>query len=258
MDFFVVEYRKEIKGSHTRKSRLRLQMHRLVSVWGRKFASVALIFNSLLTITCAVGLLYGLYAEHWVIYAPYLPSGAFYWLVIAAAILNIFPAATVGRVHTGRLWFHHYVYGFLVLFCAAAWIIFFTSVSILTVFLINTTNLSVNVGRFFMLGGLTLVLDDLPDVHTVAFRGLRWMKSKAHSARKVLDASQIVLGFFTLYMFVTVSLSVATNPQWMTVANFMQASTLLITALTSLASVERRVWHKIRIETGTHHLPSAH
>jgi hypothetical protein len=237
------------------KKHSRLPMHRLVSVWGRKSLSVALIFNSLLTITCAVGLLWGMYTENWIIYAPYLPSGSLYWIVIAAAILNIFPAATVGRVHTGRLWFHHYVYGFFVMLCSAAWLILFTSVSMLTVFFINTTNMAVNVGRFFMIGGLTLVLDDLPDVHNVAFRGLRWMKSKAHQARKVLDTAQIVLGFFTLYMAAAVGLSVLMNPVWATIANFTQVGTLLITALISLLSVERRVWHKIKLDTSTLHLP---
>ncbi len=228
-------------------------MHRVISVYGRKIFSVTLIFNALLTISCAVGLLWGFYAEHWILYAPYLINGNLFWVAIAAAILNIVPAAYVGKVHTGRLWFHHYVYGFFVLFVSSAWIVLGTSVSLLTVFFINTSNLAVNAGRFFFLGGLTLVLDDLPDVHTVTFRGLRWLKSKAHEARRVLHAAQFILGFVTLYLFVTVSFSIAAKPQWITPANVIQMGTLLVTALTCFASVKRRTWHKLNLEEETRH-----
>jgi hypothetical protein len=228
-------------------------MHRIISVYGRKIFSVTLIFNALLTITCSVGLLWGLYTQNWRIFEPYLANGNLYWIVVIAAIVNIFPAASVGKVHTGRLWFHHYVYGFFVIIASSLWIIFFTSVSILTIFLINSQNLAVNVGRFFFLGGVTLVLDDLPDVHRVTFTGLRWLKAKAHQARTALQIIQFALGIGTLYVFVTVVLSITNEPQWVTPANFIQMGTLLVTALTCFASVKHRVWHKISLHDITHH-----
>jgi hypothetical protein len=228
-------------------------MHRIISVYGRKIFSVTLIFNALLTISCAAGLLWGFYVEHWTLYSPYLINGNLFWLAIAAAVLNIFPAAYMGKVHTGRLWFHHYVYGFFVLIVSSAWIVFFTSVSLLSMFLLNTSNLAVNAGRFFFLGGLTLVLDDLPDVHKVTFRGLRWLKAKAHQARSIIHAAQLILGFVTVYLLITVSLSIAAKPQWVTPANFIQIGTLLVTALTSLASVRQKIWHKLNPEHETSH-----
>jgi len=220
-------------------------MHRVISIYGRKIFSVALIFNALLTISCAIGLLWGFYVEHWTLYDPFLADGNLFWIAIAAAVLNIFPAASVGKVHTGRLWFHHYVYGLFVLFLSLAWIVLFTSVSLLTVFFLNTSNLAVNAGRFFFLGGLTLLLDDLPDVHTITFKGLKWLKSRAHEAKEILHAAQIVFGVATLYLLITVTLSIATTPSWVTAANFIQMGTLLITALTCFASVKRRTWHKL-------------
>jgi hypothetical protein len=220
-------------------------MHRIISVYGRKFLSIALIFNALLTITYAVGLLYGFYVEHWTLYPPFLINGNLFWLVIAAAVLNIFPAAYVGKVHTGRLWFHHYVYGIFVIILSVIWIIFGTPFSILTVFFINTTDLSANVGRFFFLGGLTLLLDDLPDVHQVTFRGLQWLKCKAHQARRFLNAVQLILGVATFFIFLTVCLSIATKPQWITPANLIQMGTLLITAFSCFASVKGKIWNRI-------------
>ena len=228
-------------------------MHRIISVYGRKIFSVTLIFNAMLTISCAVGLLWGFYTEYWTLYAPYLINGNVYWVAIAAAVLNIFPAAYVGKVHTGRLWFHHYLWGFFVLILSSAYILFFTSISLLTMFFLNTSNLAVNTGRFFFLGGLTLVIDDLPDVHNVTFRGLRWLKAKAHQARNVIHATQIILGIATVYLLIAVNLSISAQPQWVTPANFIQIGTLLITALTSLASVRRKIWHKLDPENETSH-----
>ena len=228
-------------------------MHRVISVYGRKIFSITLIFNALLTITCAVGLLWGFYVAHWTLYAPFLVNGNFFWLAVAAAVVNIFPAAYLGKVHTGRLWFHHYVYGFFVLLSSTVWVVLFTSVSLLSLFFINTTNLAINAGRFFFIGGLTLVLDDLPDVHWVTFKSLRWLKTKAHQARTVLQATQLILGVATLYLFVTVSLSIAAKPQWMTPSNFVQMGTLLVTVITCFGSVKGRIWHKIKPEKETHH-----
>jgi hypothetical protein len=115
-----------------------------------KIFSVTLIFNALLTITCASGLLYGLYNENWNIYPPYLISGNLFWIPIILGIINIFPAANVGKVHTGRLWFHHYVWGFFVMFVSSAWLILGTSASWLTVFFLNTSNLAINVEIFLL------------------------------------------------------------------------------------------------------------
>jgi hypothetical protein len=125
-----------VKGEKT-------QMHRIISVYGRKIFSVALIFNALLTISFAIGLLWGLYVENWTLYSPYLINGNLFWLAIAAAIVNIFPAASVGKVHTGRLWFHHYVYGFFVMLIASIWTIFFTPESPLTMFFVNTSDVAI-------------------------------------------------------------------------------------------------------------------
>ena len=220
-------------------------MHRVISVYGRKIVSVALIFNALLTIIFAVGLLWGFYVAHWKLYPPYLLDGNLFWLVIAAAIINIFPAAYMGRVHTGRLWFHHYVYGFLVMLSSIVWLVLFTSIPLLIVFFVNTSNFSVNLGRFFFLGGLALLLDDLPDVHKVTWHSLRWLKSKAHQIKEIMHIIQLAMGFVAVSFFVIVSLSISQEPQWITPANFIQIGTLLVTAFTSFGSVKLKIWLKL-------------
>ena len=223
-------------------------MHRAISIYGRKIFSIFLIFNALLTISCSIGILSGVYTAHWKPFEPYLYNGNLFWLLIISAVVNIFPAAYVGKVHTGRLWFHHYVYGFFVMILSGAWIVLFTSVSLLGVFFINTTNVSINVGRFFMLGGLSLVLDDLPDVHKVTFHGLRWLKSKACQARRILHATQLIMGLIGIYFIVTIVLSIMHNPQWVTAANVILIETLIVTIFTSFGSAMGKIWLNLRLE----------
>ena len=126
----------------------------------KKIFSISLVFNALLTIGCIAGIFGGFYGYYhdWHPFGPYLISGNLFWAAIVAAVINIFPSAGLGRsLHTGRFLFHHYFYGILVLVFSAIYVSFFTPVNLLNIFLVNDTSVQVNVGRFFLLGGLTLL-----------------------------------------------------------------------------------------------------
>jgi len=76
----------------------------------KKTFSLSLIFNALLTIACSVGILAGFYwyFPEWNPFHPYIFNGNIFWVAIAAAALNIFPSALIGRkLKTGRFLFHH-------------------------------------------------------------------------------------------------------------------------------------------------------
>ena len=223
-------------------------MHRIISVYGRKIFSVSLIFNALLTLSSALGILSGFYSAYpfWKPFAPFVLDGNLFWIIVAGAVFNIFPAAFLGKVHTGRLWFHHYVYGGLVLFLSAGCVVLFTSASLVTVFFNYTTNVSINVGRFFLMGGLALLIDDLPDVHKVASRGVTWLKLQACKARKTLHLLQFFMGLAALYFSTAISLCIVANPEFVTSANFILFGTLLVSCLTSLLSVKRKIWLNIK------------
>lgn len=213
----------------------------------KKIFSLALIFNALITIAVVVGILFGFYRAYpyWKPFAPYLIEGNLFWLAIAAAIINIFPSACIGRaLHTGRFLFHHYVYGFLVLLFASLFVVFFIPVSLIDIFLITSSDLAINVGRFFILAGLTLLLDDLPDVSERIESMLNWVKTKACQARRPLHALQLVTGLVSLYLLVSVSITTTLNSERI-VNNIFLIGTLLVTVITSLALVKRKAWPKI-------------
>ncbi len=211
-------------------------------VYGKKLLSLSLIFNSLLSIAYAVGLLSGYYNSGWTLYVPYLVDGALFWLLILTSILNIFPSAIVGQVKTGRLWFHHYVYGFLVLALALAYLTLDSPVSLLNLFTTNTTSIVVNVGRFFVLGGTTLILDDLPDVSRVSKRLLCFLKSKAYRVRRIMHVMQYIMSFVTAYLLMAVILYIARNPESATIANLIFSATLLVTSLVSMGIAKSKTW----------------
>jgi hypothetical protein len=219
-----------------------------VWIFCKKTFSLALIFNALLTIACAVGLLGGFYwfFPGWKPFHPYLFDGNVLWIVIAAAALNIFPSALIGRhLKTGRFLFHHYVYGFLVLAFAAVYVIAFTPVPLATIFLVNNTSVPVNAGRFFLLGGFTLVLDDLPDVSKRIESALNRLKVKAHRGEKFIAAAQLFTGAASLGLFGALCLGMSQVARWVTPANFILIFTVLITGVTSLVFVKRRAWLNI-------------
>jgi hypothetical protein len=215
----------------------------------KKIFSVSLVFNALLTIGCIAGIFGGFYGYYhdWHPFGPYLISGNLFWVAIAAAVINIFPSAGLGRsLHTGRFLFHHYFYGILVLVFSAIYVSFFTSVNLLNIFLVNDTSVQVNVGRFFLLGGLTLLLDDLPDVSARMESSLNWLKAKAGQGARIMSAVQIVCGAVSFYIFTAVVLSVYSNTQFVTFANLMLIGTLFITSVTSFIFIKRSVWQKIK------------
>jgi hypothetical protein len=195
----------------------------------------------------AVGLLTGFYGAGWTIYPPYLVNANLLWLIIAVSIMNIFPAASLGKVHTGRLWFHHYVYGFLVLGLAAALLLMLSSVPILDLLTGNITDVYVNVGRFFVLGGLTLLLDDLPDVSKSTHAVIRKLKKQAYRGRKIIHAVECFMGFSSIYVFLCVSLYMVENPALVTLANLILAGTLLVTGVFSFAVVKRKIWLNLKL-----------
>jgi hypothetical protein len=215
----------------------------------KKIFSVSLLFNALLTIACTISILASFYwiFPNWKPFYPFLITGNIFWFAIIAAVINIFPSASIGRtLHTGRFLFHHYIYGALVLIVSAIYVIIFTPVSLFNIFLVNNTTVAVNVGRFFILGGGALLLDDLPDVHERVESALNWLKAKAGQGGGIISAVQLVTGSVSLYLFVAVCFAMFQNPQSVTVANLLLVGTVFVTGATSFIFVKRRVWQKIK------------
>ena len=213
----------------------------------KKIYSIALILNALITVASVAGILSGFYISYpyWRPYAPFLIDGNLFWIAIAAGVINIFPSAAIGRaLHTGRFLFHHYVYGFFVLLSTSACVTAFTSISLPSLFFVESYNVGVNAGRVFFLAGLALFLDDLPDVSKRVESGLNRIKKKAYRIRKSLHILQFVTGVFALYCCLSILLSTIVDNSHALPNSFVIGS-LLITSITSFVCLKRKAWLKI-------------
>jgi len=229
------------------KGLFRQNMATSVGVIAKKIFSLSLIFNSLISFACVAGIIFGYYQVYprWQPYAPYLLDGTLFWIVLAAALINIFPSASLGRtLHTGRFLFHHYVYGFFVLLSTAFLVTAFTSFSVFNLFFIDNSTVEVNTARVFVLAGLTLFLDDLPDVSRKVESLLNGIKAKAYHVRKALHVFQLFTGLVCLYACISIILW-TTQTGERAAPNTILTGTLLITSLTSFALVKKKVWLKM-------------
>jgi len=220
----------------------------------KKVFSVSLVFNALLTIACLVSILSGYYWYYhdWEPFTPFLISGHLLWFTITAAVVNIFPSASLGRsLHTGRFLFHHYIYGFIALAAAIAYVVFFVPVPFWVLFFVDNTTVQVNLGRFFILGGAALVIDDLTDVSAHLEKGLNSLKFHVGQQGKFVSVLQLICGAISVYIFGAITLSMVLRPEWFTVANVLVDCSVFFTAVTSLVFVRRRVWLKINHKSAT-------
>ncbi len=153
----------------------------------------------------------------------------------------------MGKVKTGRLWFHHYVWGFAVLVSAAFAMLVYSytnNVSLLTPYTKLTTDAALNSCRFFVLGGFALVLDDFTDISSRLKTVLCSIRQKLSNGHRLLHSLQALFGAITLYVFLSVAIWIAQSLQNLTVANLILAGSLLVTALTSFASASKRMWRQ--------------
>jgi hypothetical protein len=215
-------------------------------VIAKKIFSVGLVFNALLTITFAVNVLANFYAwKNWQPFAPYLISGNFFWLAVAAGVLNIFPCAKLGRsLHTGRFLFHHYLYGIIVFLCAVAYVVLFVPVTLLNLFFVFDNSFAVSFGRFFILGGLALLLDDLPDVSARVESSLNRLKLGVGRFPKLMSTAQILCGAASIYVAVAIAVAMYFDPTW-ALANSICVATFLISGISCLIFVKRSFWQNI-------------
>ena len=220
-----------------------------VRAYSKKTLSWLLTFNCLLTIVLAIGLLAGFYTAGWKLYQPYLLNANLLWATLLTAIMNFFPTVNFGQVKVLRLKFHHFIYG-LAIFAASTVFILFMSFSLLSLFTVNVANINFNVGRIFILVGLTLIIDDFPDISNITTRGLRFIKSKTYQRRRIIHALQCILFCITLFVFLCIAVWLIQTPGGRNLKNLTMDGSLLVTSLTALGSVGKKTWLRITTQIG--------
>ena len=232
-------------------------MSRIIAKLGRKTLSLALIFNSIISLASVVNILAAFYlsTNGWRPYSPYLIDGSLFLLVIVTAVLNIVPAKLVGKVDLGRILFHHYVYGFLASSISITLMAVFAPAYILVCLMpslgFQTTGLQMIMiysGLFFVYGGLTLMIDDIHDVSLRLGKVLDRLKLWAYKSSKTLQKVHFISSLATVYTAISVCAwfvgNIIFKETWSLWDGFnvVLAISLLITGLWGLKVVKAKYW----------------
>jgi hypothetical protein len=129
--------------------------------------------------------------------------------------------------------------------CALVYVVLFSPVGLFELFFVFDERIEVNIGRFFVLGGLALLLDDLPDVSTRIESVLNRLKFKVGELNKLVSILHIICGAVSMYVFSSIVAEMYYIPQSVTLANTLCAGTIFITGITSFIFVKLGIWEKI-------------
>jgi hypothetical protein len=207
---------------------------------GKKTLSLALIFNSLLSIFYAIGLLSGIYANNWNVFQPYFMKGNFFWLLIAASILNIFVAMKISQNKKS----YNFLFGLIITGISVASLLIFTNVSIFTIFTASTTDLMINTGRFFLLSGIAISLLEMPSMLKIIGLTPKTTQTKDNLGGKILFCLQLAMIFIIFYMFFAVIYYIGQYPEANTIANLILSFALLFTGFITFGATIFKTWLK--------------
>jgi len=232
-------------------------MSRVRANLARKILSLALIFNSLVSLISLGNILVGYYAARpwWQPYSPYLLDGSLFWVAILTACLNIFPSKMVGKVHIRRLLFHHYVYGFITMMGSAFLITYLVPASLTALFMPTLAGESLSLQSlvfytelFFLYGGLTLLLDDLPDMSSRMSYVLDQLKKRVHKVGRGLQFVHFCVSLVTVYISLAVGfwfieryLWISQWPLWF-LSHIIFILSLLVNGVWGLDVTRKKIW----------------
>jgi hypothetical protein len=212
---------------------------------GKKTLFISFIFVSLLLIFYSAGILNGIYVNNWQVYKPYLASGSLFWVLIFGAVFSILLNINLGQIKISRnIGLLSFASGILLACISAVFLSTTMHLSIFEIFTKSTTDLTINLGRFFLLSGIALFLMETPFIFRIAGLGSEPLIPKGNFAFKILFGLQFMKGIFFLYMFGAIGLSIGANPSSNTLANLILCYALLIEGIISLGATFFKAWLK--------------
>jgi len=192
------------------------------------------------------------------LYSPYLFSPLLLWVAILASFLNIAPSKMVGEVHVRRLFFHHYVYGFLMMSSSTfsmAYLLPGSPTALFTPALIeggpSAQGLIFSVELFFLYVGLALFLDDVQDVPLKLSQVLRKLKERTRRSGKILQSVHLGSSLVTLYISLAVSLWLIENSLigqelLNLLSHLIFELSLVINGVWGLSATKNKVWVRLQ------------
>jgi predicted RNA-binding Zn-ribbon protein involved in translation (DUF1610 family) len=221
-----------VKLNQTKTHQKKRSIQPALMALGKKAFRLSIIFNALLCIFYAIALLSGMYSNNWNLFEPHLINGNLFWLLIAAATINILYTLTTNQLTIIKTRTYSFLIGIIIFGVSVALLLTTTPYSITSLFTESITDLNINIGRFFLLSGLALFLLDIPNIKRTG----RINQPKKNKINKLMSITHIILGSTTVYLFMAVSLSISQFPQTATTANLILIGALLFSSLISFGA----------------------
>ena len=210
---------------------------------GGRTLSLALIFNSLVCFFFVTGLINGIYTANWKVYQPYLLSGGFFWAIIIGSLLTILLALNISQKTYSSRSPYGMIFGATIFAVSLISLSIFTPLSITGIFTSNTTDIAINMGRFFLLSGIAMILVQFPtQLKKHGFNIKSEFFAENSFARKALYWLQLGIGVISMYIFIAVVLYMTTYQKTDIAANYILSCVVLIIGITSFAATAQKSW----------------
>jgi hypothetical protein len=215
---------------------------RILSAICRKALGLILISNSIASLLSALNVLYGAYLNALIqFHEAYVVNELLFIFLALTSILNLAPAKALGKIEIRRFLFHHYVYGFILIF------LYFTSALLFSIMQPWVWDVQAYMSLLFCWGA-ALIIDDIYDVSPkIAFlldaaariiRRLGWLILIIHAISSLFSA---YVAFQILAWNIENILLLGINPFLSPIRIFL-VTNLFITAFYGLKIVKDRVW----------------
>lgn len=215
---------------------------KIVFTMGKKMLGLILISNSIASLISALGVLCGSCLNMPIqFHETYLVNKILFVFVALTSVLNLAPAKTLGKIEIRRLFFHHYVYGFMLI------LLYFTSAMLL-----STMQLWVWDGQTYIIlllyWGSALVIDDICDIspritvllNAVARRVYR-LGSLILTVHAISSLVSVYIAFGVLVWHLENAFLLGIN-SFLSFAYIFFMANLFVTAFYGLKIVKSRTW----------------
>lgn len=208
----------------------------------RKMLGLILISNSIASLISALGTLSGSCLNVPIqFHETYFINKLLFVFVALTSILNLAPAKTLGKIEIRRFLFHHYVYGFMLIF------LYFTSAMLLSIMQLWVWEGQTYIVLFFYWGA-ALVIDDIYDISPRIAVLLDAVARRVHRLGSLILIVHAISSLFSVYVAFRVLVWHLENTFLLGVNSFLSfaciflMTNLFITAFYGLKIVKSRVW----------------
>jgi hypothetical protein len=157
-----------------------------------------------------------------------------------ASLLNILLAVKISQVKK----LYGFIFGIVIASISAISLLTLAQLSFFDIFTKSTTDLMVNLGRFFLLSGIAVLIVEIPSLLQIIGLTQKISIPKNNFIHKILFLLQLAMIVTTFYLFFAVTAYMSQGSGANSLANAILNLALLFTAFISFGATIFKTWLK--------------